>query len=788
MEKKKLYLIKCGIFLMIFILNGLTVFSQTYAIKGVVVSDDRVPIEFANVVLSDIEGKILKGTITDSLGRFNLVLDDNLKQTGKIMTVSYLGYKSYVQPVKTDDVGIIILLPDNNKLNEVVVTARRSPYTMKGTTLAVNVQNSILKTSGNAGDVLKQLPLISIKDGNVSVFGKGKTLVYIDNRELRSIEELQKLSSGNIKKIDIVTVPGAQYSASTGAVVRIYTVEPAKGISGLVHAKVQRGADWSESLLTSIAYAENRFALFADYAVHDIRRKESQHTDVTINGKSNGVIRTDSQLYLKRRTHDLSFATEYKISEQHLWGVKYNHSFLDAGHYKVKGEIAAYSNSKTDAKYNQLSDYYPKGNNGNINLFYKGKIFEWNIDVNADYSFGDNRTSAVYDNKELVGNVRKTVSSGSKNNYNLYAAKLELSRQIGDFLLLLGGDYAGTRNRSFYSNDGADLQDDLPKTATTNNQDLCAMFFNGRYKAGIYNFEMGLRYEYVNQRYRVNGKKIDNQSRKYSNLFPSLSISRLFFNERVNVSLSYRRVVNRPSYYQLRGDVQYNSPYSYEAGNPLLRNTYVDDISCMVSYSDLNFMASYKSYHDKTLFTIEQYEDKPITISRFTNADRFKKISIAAIWDPTFFKIWNPEVEVGLERQFFKFSVGNEIKSYNRPCIYVGLFNVLKFHRDWSFVVQAKYRTSGNSGVSYENSTMYVDAYIQKSFFDRTMSVKVGAENIFNTYNDSWKMTYKNINYMKSVNNDNRFAYISFTYNLHKAKKYTGKGTRNSERKRLTAL
>lgn len=333
-----------------------------------------------------------------------------------------------------------------------------------------------------------------------------------------------------------------------------------------------------------------------------------------------------------------------------------------------------------------------------------------------------------------------------------------------------------------------DLQNDLPETFTTNKQDLYSLFFN--YKCNPYDFdiEMGLRYEFVNQLYYMNGAKRDDQSKTYSNVFPTFVISRPFFHEKMNMALSYRRVVNRPSYYQLRGDVQYNSPYSYEAGNPLLKNTYIDDINYTISYLDLNFIASYKLYHDKILFTIDQFEDKAITISRFTNVDGFKKISIASVWDPTFFKIWNPEIEVGFEKQFFKLSNANAVNSYNKPYLYISLYNIIRFPHALSFVTQAKCWTSYHSGVSRERNGMFVDAYLQKHFLNKTMALKIGAENIFNTYKDKWEMAFNTVNYKKDANDDSRFIYISLIYNLHNAKKYAGKGTRNSERNRLNTL
>lgn len=402
--------------------------------------------------------------------------------------------------------------------------------------------------------------------------------------------------------------------------------------------------------------------------------------------------------------------------------------------------------------------------------------------------FGHTKTFASYDNTESINNKHYIVNSNSKNNYRLGAIKLELSRKIKNSTILFGTEYVKTRNQSFYSNDNRDLQSNLPQTSTLSKQDLFALFLN--YKYNIYHFdvEMGLRFEFINQRYYINERQQEDQTKKYSNIFPTLVISRSFFDEKINMSLSYRRVVNRPSYYQLRGDIQYNSPYSYEVGNPLLKNTYIDDINYTVSYSNLNFMASYKSYHNKTLFTIDQYENKAITMSGFTNVDGFKKISIASVWDPTFFKVWNPEVEIGFEKQFLKLRNKSVANTYNRPYFYVSLYNILKLPLNYSFVVQAKYWTSYNSGVSYEYSGMFVDAFIQKYFMNKKMVIKIGAENIFNTSKEEWEMMYNSINFKKRAYNDNRFIYLSFTYNFHNTKKYAGKGTRNSEQRRLNTL
>lgn len=255
--------------------------------------------------------------------------------------------------------------------------------------------------------------------------------------------------------------------------------------------------------------------------MQDLRMKQNQQTDVEINGLTHNLIQSSNKLNISRRTHNLGIAAEYKVSEQHLFGIKYNHSFIGDGHYNVSGATTAYTGSKKDAEYSQISHYTPNGNGGNMNMFYKGRFSKWSVDLNADYIYGQTKTSASYDNTEHVKSVHNIVNSNSKNDYRLSALRLELSRTIGNSSVLFGADYARTRNNSYYNNDDMDLQNDLPETYTTNKQDLYSLFLN--YKCTPYGFdiEMGLRYEFVNQLYYMNGAKRDDQSKTYSNVFPT---------------------------------------------------------------------------------------------------------------------------------------------------------------------------------------------------------------------------------------------------------------------------
>ena len=85
---------------------------------------------------------------------------------------------------------------------------------------------------------------------------------------------------------------------------------------------------------------------------------------------------------------------------------------------------------------------------------------------------------------------------------------------------------------------------------------------------GKLNMEAGLRYENVDFKYYDDGKYMADQSKNYSNWFPSLSLSMPFGD--VQMQLSYAADINRPNYWVLRSGVQYSNHYTYETGNPFL--------------------------------------------------------------------------------------------------------------------------------------------------------------------------------------------------------------------------
>ena len=117
-------------------------------------------------------------------------------------------------------------------LSEISVTGHRHIVRMKGNTLVAQVANTELANLGTANDVLSRLPFINMDGDEISIVGKGKPAVFIDNRPVRDESELQMLRSENIKNIQIITSPSAEYASDVKAVIKIQTRQPfIKGLS-----------------------------------------------------------------------------------------------------------------------------------------------------------------------------------------------------------------------------------------------------------------------------------------------------------------------------------------------------------------------------------------------------------------------------------------------------------------------------------------------------------------------------------------------------------------------------
>jgi ferric enterobactin receptor len=222
----------------------------TGRISGTVVdSTSNAAVEFATVSIKKQGGTVeTGGTLTDESGSFRL---ENLSPAKYEITISFLGYNDLVlKDIETTgrkpdlNLGNISLAPNALLLNEVVVSGEASLIESKVDRLVYNAEKDISIAGGDASDVLRKVPLLSVDiDGNPSLRGSSNIRVLINGKPSGTMagnvsDALKMIPAEEIKSIEVITSPSAKYDAEgTGGIINIITKKRnVEGMNGSINA------------------------------------------------------------------------------------------------------------------------------------------------------------------------------------------------------------------------------------------------------------------------------------------------------------------------------------------------------------------------------------------------------------------------------------------------------------------------------------------------------------------------------------------------------------------------
>ena len=764
------------ILLLSLLLNVIIVSAQN--ISGTLVGEDGAPISFANVVLlSSRDSAFVQGTISNEQGAFSIAEAGG----NNILRISCLGFVTVTQAYTRYPVTIV-MHEDANMMEEVVVNGHRPAYKLTSEGLQTNVQGTVLSKMGTADDVLKHIPGLQKKNGGYEVFGKGSPIIYVNGRLLRDLSELDQLKSEDIKNVELITSPGVKYDATVKAVVKI-TTKPIKG-EGF-------GFD------VRSGYNQWEYAGFVEQLNWNYRRNKLDIFGTVYYRKSEGYSESwftqDTRVDTLWHQNNYQFAktdvsnftnivgVNYAFDENNSIGAKYTLKANPDGKYHTIFNTDMYADGEYyDYLANDLNATAYYNPSHLVNVYYKGKISETEIDFNADYLFDKSSDNTVQDEKSSNKEDRLVTSTNKLRN-ELFAAKLVLSHPLFGGNVVAGAEYTHTEREDDYINPEGYVPTSFSKLKEQN----ISPFLEYNRDTPIGQLSVGTRYEWVNFDYYEDGKYMDGQSRSFGNFFPSISLGSEI--GKVQLQLSYSAKTRRPSYQQLSNNVTYANRFTLQSGNPRLKHEIIHNVSLMGAWQFMQFSLDYTDRRDAIIYWGEQVEDNPATtLISFKNLNSLKSVSAFMSLAPKF-GIWAPQLSFGVQKQWLNLETSTGILRMNKP-LFTGAFNnTFNFNHGWVVSAEMNYQSKGDTeNCSETKNVFYVDAGITKFFFNDKLSVKLSGTDLFHGMKSGNCMYYNKASSLQISQYDSRQVMFTVRYKFNATRnKYKGSGAGESEKERL---
>jgi iron complex outermembrane receptor protein len=458
-----------------------------------------------------------KGSSSDQQGNYNLRLD---KGTHQIL-FSHVGYEDYVLFVHTKTKNQeynINLIPQNLSVEEVVITASRTPeYKTEasgridvispkaiGASAAQNVDNLLSQTSGITVDrsmgifgksVVSIRGVTGSEQGRVLVMQNGVPINKTDGGSVN----WNRFMVNNIEKIEVFKGPGSSIFGSNamGGVINIITTKNLdKGINGMagldygtyntfgqqvsLNGKLNEGHQ-------SFYWDINAFNRNSDGYITLIEEKRDEYTiksglkERGINARIGYDISKHNSIELEYNFYDDKRGQGEKIEEEQTrdHDTHYFRANWKAGNGLLKWNVSTYFQHedylsvREKFKKGKYSKWYVDSNRDDLGLItnFKVQINRHQISFGGDFRLGKVNGADVYAGPltDIVRNL------GKMNNIAFYLQdKISLTKKLK---LTLGGrlDFV-----QFY--DGAFLIEGMTD-ATSNMKDLTGNFENNNWKA-----------------------------------------------------------------------------------------------------------------------------------------------------------------------------------------------------------------------------------------------------------------------------------------------------------------
>lgn len=586
-----------GIMLCCYVLSSEIAVAQATrkgSVKGKVLDSlASTPLAFASIRIFDrSDGRLVNGNITTDAGDF--VVD--LPYGRYYAEIEFMGYRSVTSGEfllsnghSVHDLGVVLLPPSVNTLDEVVVQAEKSSMELSLDKKVFNVGKDLANAGGTATDILMNIPSVQVDpEGGIRLRGSNNVRILVDGKpsglvSFKGGSGLQQLQASMIERVEVITNPSARYEAEgmAGIINIVLRKERNQGFNGSFEAITGSPSNFGGA--ANLNYRHRKVNFFVNYGIAYRVQPGDGKIYQEVYGDDNTFLRQETEGAIIGLNNNIRGGIDFYFTETSILTGSYLFRRSDA----TRVTDIEYSNyrhtlSNLESFETRRQDEEETEPNSEYSLIYKKSFAEKDHELLAEVKFLDNWESSYQ-----LFTHRYYSPDGTE---NLAAATLE--RSLNDEFekqLLFQVDYTkpigkGGKFETGLRSSSREMVNDfvvgrqneegayLPLPGLDNvflyDENIHAAYGILARKGSKVSYQAGLRAEWTDVKTTLQETNEVNP-REYANLFPSAHVTLNLRNENA-VQGSYSRRIRRPFYNDLSPFMTLSDSRNFFSGNPNL--------------------------------------------------------------------------------------------------------------------------------------------------------------------------------------------------------------------------
>ena len=732
--------------------------AKSYALHGKILAlNGKHPLAYANVALYSLpDSQLITGAISKEDGSFQIT---KVPKGNYYLLANFIGYyQKKLDSIQVTgkevvhNLGAIYLKEAAANLEGVEISAEKDPVQYQIDKKVVNVSKKLDAQGGTVAQALENTPSVRVDmEGNVSLRGSNNYTVLIDGKPtvMSGSDALRQIPAAMVEQVEIITNPSAKYDpeGTAGIINILMKKNRGKSTNGIINVSAGTFDKYSANFSLNHFAKKVNLSLNGNYTHHrgyPITTFDSrmQYSDTVEEAHQRAERRSVFNPF------SLGAGVDYNPNDNNSFLLKYSwgswgfnmllpaetHSVINGGvretwslgesHMNTRGYYHSVSSSyehKFDKKGQKLlasftASHWEGNSENDIYERFTGPDFMGTLSENQHI---DDRSDR---NNTLQYRVDYTLPFENKH-------KLELGYQ-GDFLMLFA-DYL--YKEKDFTNDIWTTP--LPEHHMKLTQEVDALYATYAGNIKKLRFLAGLRMERMDRNVAVANEL--NYGLEQINLFPSLHLTRSFEKGR-QLQMSYSRRVNRPREWELYPFPMYSDSYFTQSGNPYLRPEFTDsyEINFMqrIKVGFVSIEAFYRQTNDA--FTRVFSVDTTNGYMNFTTENMGHNYAMGAEVSANLNlkKWWNVFISANLYNYAVEgenVSTQGETQTINSDVVINSTFKIKKELR---IQLVGFYNSPKVTGQGSQSSMYGATLSINKSFFNRKLTLTLSGRNIFNTF------------------------------------------------------